>query len=363
MYNSWQIFMLLYIKGKKNGRMMLESIDNGPLVYPTIKEDCVIRPKKYAKLTEQEQLQDDCDVQAINIILQGLVVPSFLPRGDPIACLNKAMAFMSNVMASRFPSTNNQLKTSSNPRNQATIQNGRVIVQQVQRRQSQSFAGTGNKGNATSSKGNNFAGQARVVKCYNCQGEWHMARQCTQPKRPRNSAWFKEKMLLTDDLDAYDSDCDDISSAKMVLMANLSSYGLDVLSEIIQWRVNKKGNGPRYKSTTYKRDKNGFCLFKSARRRLFAREIERKARTALLMSIPEDHLAKFHKITDAKEIWEAIKFKFGGNDESKKMHKYILKQQFESFLYSNLEKDATKDDSFHSSLLVNYRFIGTGDPL
>ncbi|GJW56239.1 hypothetical protein Tco_0102970 [Tanacetum coccineum] len=150
---------------------------------------------------------------------------------------------------------------------------------------------------------------------------------------------------------------------KMVLMANLSSYGLDVLSEIIQWRVNKKGNGPRYKSTTYKRDKNGFCLFKSARRRLFAREIERKARTALLMSIPEDHLAKFHKITDAKEIWEAIKFKFGGNDESKKMHKYILKQQFESFLYSNLEKDATKDDSFHSSLLVNYRFIGTGDPL
>ncbi|GKC64330.1 retrovirus-related pol polyprotein from transposon TNT 1-94 [Tanacetum coccineum] len=51
-------------------------------------------------------------------------------------------------------------------------------------------------GNSTSSKGNNVAGQARVVKCYNCQGEGHMAWQCTQPKRPRNSAWFKEKMLL-----------------------------------------------------------------------------------------------------------------------------------------------------------------------
>ncbi|GKD03924.1 hypothetical protein Tco_1178898, partial [Tanacetum coccineum] len=45
----------------------------------------------------------------------------------------------------------------------------------------------------------------------------------------------------------------------------------------------------------------------------------------------EDQLAKFHKITDAKEMWDAIKSRFGGNDESKKMQKYILKQQFEGF--------------------------------
>ncbi|GKG22058.1 retrovirus-related pol polyprotein from transposon TNT 1-94, partial [Tanacetum coccineum] len=60
----------------------------------------------------------------------------------------------------------------------------------------QSFVGTGTKGNATSSRGINAASQARVVKCYNCEGEGHMARQCTKPKRPRNYAWFKEKMLL-----------------------------------------------------------------------------------------------------------------------------------------------------------------------
>ncbi|GJV69082.1 hypothetical protein Tco_1484591 [Tanacetum coccineum] len=50
-----------------------------------------------------------------------------------------------------------------------------------------------------------------------------------------------------------------------------------------------------------------------------ARERERKARTILLMALPEDHLAKFHKMTDAKDIWEAIKSRFGGNDEYKKM--------------------------------------------
>ncbi|GJY24454.1 hypothetical protein Tco_0398112 [Tanacetum coccineum] len=81
-----------------------------------------------------------------------------------IACLNKAMAFLTAVASSRFPSTNNQLRTSSNSRNQAIIQDGRVTVQQVQGR----------------------------------QGEGHMARQCTQPKRTRNAAWCKEKAMLAE---------------------------------------------------------------------------------------------------------------------------------------------------------------------
>nr|GEW83611.1 putative ribonuclease H-like domain-containing protein [Tanacetum cinerariifolium] len=63
-----------------------------------------------------------------------------------------------------------------------------------------------------------------------------------------------------------------------------------------------------------------------------ARERERKARTTLLMALPEDHLAKFHKMDDAKEILEAIKSRFSGNDKSKKMQKYLLKQHFEGFL-------------------------------
>ncbi|GJS16080.1 hypothetical protein Tco_0410552 [Tanacetum coccineum] len=53
--------------------------------------------------------------------------------------------------------------------------------------------------------------------------------------------------------------------------------------------------------------------------------------------LSEDHLAKFHKMTDAKEMWDAIKSRFGGNDKSKKMQKYILKQPFEGFSVSNSE--------------------------
>ncbi|GJV06830.1 integrase, catalytic region, zinc finger, CCHC-type containing protein [Tanacetum coccineum] len=128
----------------------------------------------------------------------GFAILVFSPRDDTIACLNKAMAFLTAVASLRFPSTNNQLRTSSNQKNQATIQDDRVTVQQVQGRQGQNYSGTTYKGNATSSKGNTTNGQARVVKCYNCQGKGHMARQCTQPKRPRNLTWYKEKAMLAE---------------------------------------------------------------------------------------------------------------------------------------------------------------------
>ncbi|GKA35975.1 hypothetical protein Tco_0722466 [Tanacetum coccineum] len=72
MYNSWASRICLFIKGKKHGRMMLDSIDNSLLVYPTVEENGQTRLKKYSELTEAQRLQDDCDVQATNIILHGL---------------------------------------------------------------------------------------------------------------------------------------------------------------------------------------------------------------------------------------------------------------------------------------------------
>nr|GEV92649.1 hypothetical protein [Tanacetum cinerariifolium] len=58
----------------------------------------------------------------------GFVVSTSLPMDDPIASLNKAMTFLTTVISSRYPPTNNQLRTPFNPRTQANIQDGRVVV-------------------------------------------------------------------------------------------------------------------------------------------------------------------------------------------------------------------------------------------
>ncbi|GJX03262.1 hypothetical protein Tco_0189178 [Tanacetum coccineum] len=251
LYDSWKSRMEFYMENRENRRMIIDSVLNGPLVWPTVvQEDGTTRKKTYVKLSATEKLQADCDCKLpisffkteVPQMDSGLAVPAFSQGDDPIVCLNKVMAFLIVVASSRFLSTNNQLRTSSNLRNQATIQDDRVTVQQVQGRQGQSYSGTGYKGNATSSGGNNTSIQARektmlakVLESGQILDEEQLAfladpdildGQAAQTTIPNNATF------QTEDLDAYESDCDDISNAKAVLMANLSNYGSDVISEV-----------------------------------------------------------------------------------------------------------------------------------
>ncbi|GJU05940.1 putative ribonuclease H-like domain-containing protein [Tanacetum coccineum] len=128
------------------------------------------------------------------------------------------------------------------------------------------------------------------------------------------------------------------------------------------WEVIQNGNGP-VSVTTDTAGQLKILPPKTAEE-VVIRERERKARTTLLMAIPEDHLAKFHKMTDAKEMWNAIKSRFGGNDESKKMQKYILKQQFEGFTVSNtdgIHKGYERFQSLLSQLEIHGAGVSTED--
>nr|GEY21475.1 hypothetical protein [Tanacetum cinerariifolium] len=179
------------------------------------------------------------------------------------------MSLLTAVVTSRYPPTNNQLGNSSNPRKQATINNRRVTVQPIQRRHTSLVTGT-SRTYTSGASGNNSKKQ-RTIIFYNCKREGYMSKQCTKPKRKRDESWFKDKVLLVqtqansqilheqelafladpeiaeaqtiqtvithnaayqaDDLDTYDSDCDEIHTAKVALMANLSHYGLDDLDK------------------------------------------------------------------------------------------------------------------------------------
>ncbi|GKE55611.1 hypothetical protein Tco_1494796, partial [Tanacetum coccineum] len=133
----------------------------------------------------------------------GLAVPVFKQEDDPINPINKMMSFLST---------------------------GRQI--------SYVAATSGTRAN-TSGTRRNYLGQQRVVKCFNYQREGHMARHYPKPKRKRDDTWFKEKVLLVEaqgngrvlNEEELEFLVDPISTAKAVLMANVSCYGSDVLSE------------------------------------------------------------------------------------------------------------------------------------
>nr|GEV26013.1 hypothetical protein [Tanacetum cinerariifolium] len=298
LYDSWQSRMEPYMKNRGHGRIILDLVKNGPLIWPTIEENGVTRIKTYTELSATEKIQADCDVKETNIILQGLpldvyalvnhhriakdlweriqlvmqgtsftkqerkckfllpewskfvtdvklmdsgLTVSVVKQGDdPINVINKMRSFLSTVVTSRFPYTNNQLRNSSNPRQQASIHDGRVTVQPLQGRL------------------NSYVGKVTWQDSSQRQREKEMLRGswirfCWL--KQKNGKVLKEKGLefladlgiaeslvtqtvithnatyQADDLDAYDSDCDKISTTKVVLMANLSSYGSNVLSE------------------------------------------------------------------------------------------------------------------------------------
>ncbi|GJQ98862.1 integrase, catalytic region, zinc finger, CCHC-type containing protein [Tanacetum coccineum] len=244
--------------------MLIDSIKKGPvklLDEITIKDaegvNDIVLKQILADLSPQEKSKSPPLQSYAPIVVQqppivqpdtGLAIPTFLPKDDPIASLNKAMIFLSSVYRSKFPPTNNQLQTSSNPRTQATIQNGQVTVQNVQGRQSQGYAGNAGNNQASGARvintvGNAGANQPRVIRCYNCNGEGHMAKQCTARKRVKDFEWYKDKMLLAQaqevrvvlneeqqdfldvSLEETDDYCDGEATSNAIFMENLYPIG------------------------------------------------------------------------------------------------------------------------------------------
>ncbi|GJZ91121.1 hypothetical protein Tco_0663048 [Tanacetum coccineum] len=72
MYDSWKSIMELYMMNRLHGRMILKSVENGPLIWLSIEENRVTRPEEYSELSATEAIQADCDIKATNMILQGL---------------------------------------------------------------------------------------------------------------------------------------------------------------------------------------------------------------------------------------------------------------------------------------------------
>nr|GEV03883.1 retrovirus-related Pol polyprotein from transposon TNT 1-94 [Tanacetum cinerariifolium] len=334
---------------RQHGRMILESVENGPLLWPTVEENGVTRPKKYYELSVTKTIQADCDVKETNIILQGLPPEVYAlsecklydefdkfayKKGESLRDFYLRFSLLLNDM-NIYNMKLEQFQVNTKFLNTLPLEWSKFVtdvklvrdlhtknVDQVyvylgqheyhenessqygSPRHSSQYASQAqsstpfsitypsndfqspihhNVYNPSSSipqveyapsvhqQSDFFQPNTGLVVPVFQKGEGHMLKQCTKPKRKRDDAWFKDKVLMVqaqangqvlheeelefladpgiaeaqstqyvitnnavyqaNDLDAYDSDCDEINYAKIALMANLSHYGSDNLVE------------------------------------------------------------------------------------------------------------------------------------
>nr|GFA71077.1 hypothetical protein [Tanacetum cinerariifolium] len=350
MYDSWRSRMEMYMLNRQHDRIILESVEHGPLLWPSVTEEGVTRLKKYSELLAAEAIQSDCNVKATNIILQELPPEIYalvsthkvakdlweriqmLMQGTSLTKQEREcklydafdkLAYqkgetlhdfylrfslllnemnMYNMKLEQFQ-VNTKFLNTLPPEWSKFVTDVKLTSSTVHHNAYMATAPQIDYASSAHHQSEFSSPETRLVLLLidillqtissvhlpilvNKQqsmmegllsnqfrgGEGHMAKQCTKPKRKRDAEWFKGKVLLVqaqasgqvlqeeelyfladpgtaesstnqtivttnasyqaDDLDAYDSDCDELNSAKVALMANLSHYGSDNLAEV-----------------------------------------------------------------------------------------------------------------------------------
>ncbi|GJY91823.1 hypothetical protein Tco_0507605 [Tanacetum coccineum] len=200
MYDSWASRICLFIKGKKHGRMMLDFIDNGLLVYPIVEENRHTRPMKYSELTEAQQLQDDCDVQATNIILEGLPPDVYalvnhqeLINGMHTIGMTMQLFMVYTKFLNALPSEWGKFVTDVKLAQSLYTTNYDQLYAYISQHERHA---------------NEVCITRESIKVFNIKQsnqnivipeiKQTITTLCTQPKRLRNVAWFKEKLMLAE---------------------------------------------------------------------------------------------------------------------------------------------------------------------
>nr|GEZ99898.1 hypothetical protein [Tanacetum cinerariifolium] len=244
MYDSLKSIMELYMMNRQHGRMILESVENGPLIWPLIVENRVTRPKKYSELSATKAIQADCDVKATNIILQGLppevyaLVSNHKVAKDiweRIQLLMQGTSLMKQEMGCKLYDEFDKFayKMGKTLRefylrfslllNDMNIYNMKIEQFQVNTK----FF------NTLPSEWSKFVTDVKLVKDFHTTNVDQLHAYLGQHEFHANETVITHSAAYqANDLDSYYSDCDEINTVKVALMANLSQYGSDNLAKV-----------------------------------------------------------------------------------------------------------------------------------
>ncbi|GKE28414.1 ribonuclease H-like domain-containing protein, partial [Tanacetum coccineum] len=250
--------------------MILESVENGPLIWPTVEENGVIRTKKYVELSAAKKIQADCDIKATNIILQGL-------PADIYSLVN-----------------HHRVAKDLWERVQLLMHGTSLTKQEIEFSSASTLVSTGR----------------RVSIIYTQTSK--MAEQDTPP--PTITA-MKIPIIKKGEYDIW--------SMRMRQYICHTDHNL--------WDIIVNGDLQEEPAPTGDQSGPSAPPVPKTAKQLAAKRNQERVKSILLLAIPDEYLLKFHNVPDAKSLWEAIKSRFGGNEESKKMQKNVLKHQFENF--------------------------------
>nr|GEY58599.1 hypothetical protein [Tanacetum cinerariifolium] len=276
MYDSWRSRMELYMLNRQHCSMILEFVDNGPLIWPSITEDGVTRLKKYFELkgnanfmmhlislrirrerhlNEMNMYNMKLEQFQVNTKFLNILPPEWrssssnlsisYPMNDTLSTVNHnayiapapridyapiahhPSEFSSPETGLVYPATNNQLRTSSNPRQQATINDGRVTIQPIQGRQNHMLTGSsrqfalGSGGTSRRKRDAEWFKDKVLLVQAQASGQVLQEEELDFLADPTTAESSTNQTVVTtnaayqaDDLDAYDSDYDELNSAK-----------------------------------------------------------------------------------------------------------------------------------------------------
>nr|GEW79789.1 hypothetical protein [Tanacetum cinerariifolium] len=231
-------------RASQHGRMILKSVKHGPLLWPTVEEDRVTRLKKYSELSAAKAIQANCDQQASTYQTSPYATsyhtPQFVSQRPsssthsisyPVTDTSSLVNHNAYMGSSSAPQIDYALmvqhSSEYSPLETRLVvpffQKGDDLINAINHMMSFLTAVITSRPFTSGSGG--ALGKQRVIVCYNCKDPGTAESSSNQTVVTNNVAY------QADDLDAYDSDCDELNSAKIALMENLSHYGFDNLAE------------------------------------------------------------------------------------------------------------------------------------